>query len=82
MQPMKPNGDLILKLSPLGGDPRLSLKRGQIVEKFFPVNDHKFVPKVKQISGCHLSLIVSKAFNEPVFCAACGDFVWGFGKQV
>ena len=50
-QPMKPNGTLILKLSPWGEDPedpRISLKRGQAAEKFFPINGHKFVPKVTQ----------------------------------
>ena len=48
---MKPNGTLILKLSPWGEDPedpRISLKRGQAAEKFFPINGHKFVPKVTQ----------------------------------
>merc|ERR1719367_1298513 len=42
------------------------MKRGQAAQKFHPVNGHKFV---------------AKAFNEPVFCAACGDFIWGIGKQ-
>ena len=45
---MKPNGTLILKLSPWGEDPRISLKRGKAAEKFFPINGHKFVPKVTQ----------------------------------
>ena len=52
---MKPNGALILEISPWGEDPRISVKRCQAAEKFFPVNGHKFVPKVntEQITFCH-----------------------------
>ena len=48
-QPLKPNGTLVLQISPWGEDPRISVKRREAAEKFFPVNGHKFVPKVKKI---------------------------------
>ena len=49
---MKPNGTLVLQLSPWGEDP---MKRCQAAEKFFPVNGHKFLPKVKQISFLYIN---------------------------
>ena len=53
---MKPNGTLVLQLSPWGEDnPRISVKRCEAVDKFFPVNGHKFVPKVKETILCHLN---------------------------
>ena len=54
---MKPNGTLVLQLLPWGEDPRMSVKRCEAVEKFFPVNGHKFVPKVKETILCHLNQI-------------------------
>ena len=54
-QSLKPNGTLVLQLSPWGEDPRMSVKRRQAAEKFFPVNGHKFVAKVKLIIFCHLN---------------------------
>ena len=47
---MNPNGALVLQLSPWEKDSRISVKRCEAVEKFFPVNGHKFVVKVKHIS--------------------------------
>ena len=46
---MKPNGSLVLEISPWGEDPRISVKRAEAAEKFFPVNGHKFVPKVNKM---------------------------------
>ena len=45
---MKPNGTLVLEISSWGEDQRISVKRCEAAEKFFPVNGHKFVPKVKE----------------------------------
>ena len=52
---MKPKGTLVLKLSPWGEEPRMSVKRCEAAEKFFPVNGHKFVAKVKLVIVCHLN---------------------------
>ena len=60
-QPLKPNGTLVLQLSPWGEDPRISVKRREAAEKFFPVNGHKFVPKVKQNIFCHLNKLRDSA---------------------
>ena len=46
-QPVRPNGTLVFEVSPWGEDPRISVKRRQAAEKFFPINGHKFVLKVK-----------------------------------
>ena len=41
---MKPNGSLVLEVLEV-----LEVKRGEGAEKFFPVNGHKFVPKVSKL---------------------------------
>ena len=80
---MNPNGELILLLSSWGEEPAIKMKRGQAAQKFHPVNGHKFVAKVLFYSLRTVLIgLYEQAFNEPVFCAACGDFIWGIGKQV
>ena len=68
---MKPKGTLVLKLSLWGEEPRMSVKRCEAAEKFFPVNGHKFVAKVKEIISCHLNqwpdrLLMSLYSVQPV----------------
>ena len=81
-QPMKPCGSLILEVSEwVDADEEEIIKRGGNVEKVFPVKGHKFVPTVK-LCGLIFTLNDRQAFRQPVFCAMCEKFIWGFGKQV
>ena len=82
-QPMTPCGSLILEVSEwVDADEEEIIKRGGNVEKVFPVKGHKFVPTVKFCGIIINTLNDQQAFRQPVFCAMCEKFIWGFGKQV
>ena len=82
-QPMKPCGSLILEVSEwVDAEEEEIIKRGGNVEKVFPVKGHKFVPTVKFCGIIVMTLNDRQAFRQPVFCAMCEKFIWGFGKQV
>ena len=82
-QPMTPCGSLILEVSEwVDADEEEIIKRGGNVEKVFPVKGHKFVPTVEFCGIIVMTLNDRQAFRQPVFCAMCEKFIWGFGKQV
>ena len=82
-QPMNPCGSLILEVSEwVDAEEEEIIKRGGNVEKVFPVKGHKFVPTVKFCGIIVMTLNDWQAFRQPVFCAMCEKFIWGFGKQV
>ena len=69
-QPLKPNGTLVLQISPWGEDPRISVKRREAAEKFFPVNGHKFVPKVNKmhfftLTNCLIYRLLMNLYSVP-----------------